>query len=117
LGEYFYLLVFIGLGILVPAGGIATMRMLGPKRPSAVKSAPYECGIETEGESRMQFNIRYYLFALVFIAFDIEAVFLFPWAVAYKQLALFGFVQMMLFIGILLVGFAYAWKKQALEWR
>jgi NADH-quinone oxidoreductase subunit A len=117
MGEYLYLLVFVALGILFPAGGIITERLLAPRKPDAVKSTTFECGIETEGDTWVQFHIRYYLYALVFLVFDVEAVFLFPWAVYYKQLAWFGFVEMILFIAILLVGFGYAWKKRALEWR
>ncbi len=117
MGEYLYLLFFIVLGIMFPAGGVITMRILGPKNPNAVKETAYECGIETEGATWVQFHTRYYLYALVFLVFDVEAIFLFPWAVHYKQLGLFGLIEMLIFIAILLVGFGYAWKKRALEWR
>ena len=117
MGDYVYLLFFLFFGILFPLGGIVTERLLAPKKPDPVKGTAYECGIETEGASWVQFHSRYYLYALVFLIFDIEAIFLFPWAVYYRQLALYGLIEMAIFIGILLVGFAYAWRKRALEWR
>jgi NADH-quinone oxidoreductase subunit A len=87
-----------------------------PRAPDPIKSATYECGMETEGNTWVQFNFRYYYFALLFVIFDIEAVFLYPWAVAFRQVKLFGFVEVLLFIAILLVGYVYAWRKRALEW-
>jgi NADH:ubiquinone oxidoreductase subunit 3 (subunit A) len=87
-----------------------------PSAPSPVKSATYECGMETEGNTWVQFNVRYYVFALIFVVFDIEAVFLYPWAVAYRQVKLFGFVEALIFILVLVVGYLYAWRKRALEW-
>ena len=87
-----------------------------PSAPDPVKSATYECGMETEGNTWVQFNVRYYFFALLFVIFDIEAVFLYPWAVAYRQVKLFGFVEALIFILILVVGYLYAWRKHALEW-
>ncbi|MBI4333509.1 MAG: NADH-quinone oxidoreductase subunit A [Chloroflexi bacterium] len=90
---------------------------VAPKKPSPVKTSIYECGPETIGRAWVQFNFRYYLFALLFVLFDIEAVFLYPWAVAYKQLQLFGLIEMFIFIFILVVGYVYAWKKKALEWK
>lgn len=92
-------------------------RFLAPHRPSKVKAEPYESGVETIGPTRIQFSTRYYLYALVFVIFDVEAVFLFPWAVAYNKLGVFALVEMAIFVGMLLVAFAYAWKKGALEWR
>ena len=87
-----------------------------PSAPDPVKSATYECGMETEGNTWVQFNVRYYFFALLFVIFDIEAVFLYPWAVPYRQVKLFGFVEALIFILILVVGYLYAWRKHALEW-
>ncbi|HLC30464.1 MAG TPA: NADH-quinone oxidoreductase subunit A [Dehalococcoidia bacterium] len=87
-----------------------------PQKPSPTKSAPYECGRDTIGPAWVQFNFRYYLYALLFVVFDIETVFLYPWAVAFKKLQLFGFVEMLIFIAILMVGYVYAWRKRALEW-
>jgi NADH-quinone oxidoreductase subunit A len=88
-----------------------------PSAPDPIKSATYECGMETEGNTWVQFNFRYYFFALIFVVFDIEAVFLYPWAVAFRQVKLFGFVEALIFVVILVVGYLYAWRKRALEWR
>jgi NADH-quinone oxidoreductase subunit A len=90
--------------------------LLVPRRPDRVKNAPYECGVETIGPTEIQFKNQFYLYALVFVIFDIEAVFLFPWAVTYKQLGLYALAEMAIFIGLLLIGYAYAWRKKALEW-
>jgi len=95
---------------------ILLAKVVAPRKPSAIKHATYECGLEASGDSWIQFRIQYYIFALIFIIFDIEAVFIFPWAVAFKQLGLFAFVEMLLFIAILAVGLIYAWKKKLLEW-
>ena len=89
---------------------------LAPKKPSTDKQATYECGLESEGEPWIQFRIQYYLFALIFVIFDVETIFIYPWAVAFKQLGLFAFVEMVIFIAILAVGLVYAWKKKILEW-
>lgn len=93
--------------------GLARFR---PQKPNVVKSDTYECGVTTEGHAWGRFNFRYYLFALVFVVFDIEVVFLYPWAVAFRQVKLFGFVEAVIFILILVVGYVYAWRKKALEW-
>ncbi|MBI2934897.1 MAG: NADH-quinone oxidoreductase subunit A [Chloroflexi bacterium] len=90
---------------------------VAPRKPSMVKTSTYECGPETVGRAWVQFNFRYYLFGLLFVLFDIEAVFLYPWAVAYGKLKLFGLIEMLIFILILVVGYIYAWKKKALEWK
>lgn len=87
-----------------------------PRAPNPIKSDTYECGMETEGNTWVQFNFRYYFFALIFVIFDVEAVFLYPWAVAFRQVKLFGFVEALIFIVILVVGYLYAWRKRALEW-
>ncbi len=87
-----------------------------PRAPNPIKSDTYECGMETEGNTWVQFNFRYYFFALVFVIFDVEAVFLYPWAVAFRQVKLFGFVEALIFVVILVVGYLYAWRKRALEW-
>ena len=89
---------------------------LGPKRPSAEKLAPYECGFEAFEDSRMQFDVRYYLIAILFIAFDLEIAFVFPWAVIFRELGMIGLVEMGIFLGLLVLGFVYVWKKGALEW-
>ncbi len=87
-----------------------------PQRHDPVKDATYECGVETVGDALGQFNVRYYLIALLFVVFDVEVVFLYPWAVAYRQLGLFAFVEAVIFILILVVGYVYAWRRKALEW-
>ena len=91
-------------------------KLLGPSRPDAEKNSPYECGFEAFEDSRMKFDVRYYLVAILFIIFDLEIAFLFPWAIVLDQIGMFGFLAMMLFLGILVVGFIYEWKKGALEW-
>ncbi|MBI2885590.1 MAG: NADH-quinone oxidoreductase subunit A [Chloroflexi bacterium] len=121
LPEYAPLAVLLAVAILFPAGGIATSWLLGrlrlrPDHPNPVKNDTYECGVETIGSAWIQFNVRYYYFALLFVIFDIEALFLLPWAVYFRQLQLFGLIEMAIFILILMVGYVYAWKKRALEW-
>ena len=91
-------------------------RRLGPKRATPEKLSPYECGFEAFEDARMKFDVRYYLVAILFILFDLEIAFLFPWAVVINQIGLFGFLAMMMFLGILVVGFVYEWMKGALEW-
>ena len=88
----------------------------GPKKPDARKLSPYECGMHPVGTARERFSVKFYLVAMLFLLFDIEAVFLFPWAVVYRELKLFGFFEMLLFIAVILAGYIYAWKKGALEW-
>lgn len=90
---------------------------LRPKKPNPAKASTYECGMQTTGSSWVQFNFRYYFFALLFVAFDIVTVFLYPWAVAFKGLGSFGLIGMIIFILILVIGFIYAWRKKALEWQ
>ncbi len=89
---------------------------LRPRKPAQVKQDTYECGLESKGDSWAQFKVQYYVYALIFVIFDVETVFIYPWAVAFKHLGLFAFVEMILFIGILAVGLVYAWRKNILEW-
>jgi NADH-quinone oxidoreductase subunit A len=116
LAEYWpvllFILVAIGLGIALLAIGM----LAGPRRPEAEKLAPYECGFEAFEDARMRFDVRYYLLAILFIIFDLEIAFLFPWAVVFKQIGLVALVEMALFLLLLVIGFAYVWKKGALEW-
>ncbi len=118
--SYFYHYFFIGLfvlfAIVFPVLPIVAAYFVAPKKPSKIKNATYECGLEAEGEPWIQFRIQYYLFALIFVIFDVETVFIYPWAVAFKRLVLFAFVEMILFIAILAVGLVYAWRKNILEW-
>jgi len=114
--SYLPVLVFVvmalGLGVLLMALGF----ILAPRNPDDEKLSPYECGFEAFEDSRMQFDVRYYLVAILFIIFDLEIAFLFPWAIVLEQIGLFGFGSMAVFVGLLLVGFLYEWKKGALEW-
>src|SRR4051812_11276676 len=116
LANYFPILVFVIIGILVGVGPIVLGQVLGPRRPGVEKDSPYECGFEAFEDARMKFDVRYYLVAILFILFDLEIAFLFPWAVVLKEIGLFGFVSMLIFLAILVVGFIYEWKKGALEW-
>ncbi len=116
LENYLPVLIFLIVGILVGAGPIAIGFLLGPHRPDSEKLSPYECGFEAFEDSRMKFDVRYYLVAILFIIFDLEIAFLFPWAIVLDQVGLFGFGAMALFLGILVIGFIYEWKKGALEW-
>lgn len=95
---------------------IAISTVFVPKRPDRVKNAPYECGVEPIGPATVQVPAKFYLYALIFVIFDIEAVFLFPWAVTFDKLGLYALVEMAIFIGLLMIGYAYAWRKRALEW-
>jgi NADH-quinone oxidoreductase subunit A len=97
-------------------GVVAISSLLGPKRPTPVKQAVYECGMDVQPDARRPFDIKYYLVAMAFLVFDVEVVFLYPWAVRFKMLGLFGFIEMLVFMFILLVGYAYIWKKGVLEW-
>jgi NADH:ubiquinone oxidoreductase subunit 3 (subunit A) len=112
--------VFIGLLVIVavvfPFIALGIAWVLRPKKPNPVKVQTYECGLETYGDTWVQFRVQYYLFALIFVIFDLETVFLFPWAVAYDKLGLFALVEMFIFLAILVGGLIYAWRKGALEW-
>ncbi len=116
LANYLPILLFILVGLVVGAAAIAAGRVLAPNKPDAQKLSPYECGFEAFEDSRMKFDVRYYLVAILFIIFDLEIAFLFPWAIVLDEIGLFGFWAMMLFLGILVIGFIYEWKKGALEW-
>lgn len=114
--NYLPILIFIGVGIVMGLLPMALGRLLAPYRPDPAKLSPYECGFEAFEDSRMKFDVRYYLVAILFIVFDLEIAFLFPWAVALKQIGRPGFLAMALFLSILVVGFIYEWMKGALEW-
>ena len=116
--EYHYLFigVFLLVAVVFPLLPIVLAQFVAPKKPNPTKSASYECGVETTGDSWIQFKVQYYIFALAFVIFDIEVVFIYPWAVAYRQMGLFAFVEMFIFLAILGLGLVYAWKKHALEW-
>ena len=114
--NYLPILIFIAVGIAFGILPIIAGFVLGPRRPNPEKLSPYECGFEAFEDSRMKFDVRYYLVAILFIIFDLEIAFSFPWAIVLDQIGLFGFVAMMIFLGILVIGFIYEWKKGALEW-
>ena len=108
-------LAFAASMVLIPV--ILRLLRIVPRKPNPQKDTTYECGMETSGTSLPKFNFRYYFFALLFVIFDIQVVFLYPWAVELKQLKLFGLVEMLVFVLILIVGFIYAWKKGVLKWK
>ena len=114
--EYFPVLLFAIVAVLFAAVTIGASTIIVPRRFNAKKLSPYECGVEPVGNARMRFEIKFYMVAVLFILFDIEAVFLYPWAVAFRQLGLYGLVEMALFIVVLFVGYVYLLKKKALEW-
>lgn len=121
LADYGYIAILIVAAISIPALILFLAKAISakPKQPDpeGVKSETYECGMKTLGDSWLQFNFRYYFYALLFVVFDIETVFLYPWAVKFKGLGFFGFVEMLVFIFILVIGLVYAWKKKVLEWK
>jgi len=116
LESYLPILVFLVVGTVIGVVVVALGFVLGPQRPDAEKNSQYECGFEAFEDSRMKFDVRYYLVAILFIIFDLEIAFLFPWAVVLDEIGMVGFVAMAVFLGILVVGFIYEWKKGALEW-
>ena len=116
LENYFSILLFIFIGLMVGVVPMALGWLLGPSHPDSEKLSPYECGFEAFEDARMKFDVRYYLVAILFILFDLEIAFLFPWAVVLSEIGLFGFVAMMIFLSILIIGFIYEWMKGALEW-
>lgn len=114
--NYVLVAIFVILGIMLPVVALTFGRLLRPNKPTEEKLTTYESGNEPFMESHVRFNIRYYLFALMFVIFDVETVFLYPWAVAYNQLGLFALVEMLIFVALLVVGLIYAWKKKVLQW-
>lgn len=114
--EYAPILIFLAVAAVFPAVTLVIASILRPSSHNPTKSEAYECGVPPSGEARARYPVRFYIIAVLFVVFDVETIFMFPWAVKYRQLALFGFVEMLVFLGILLVGYAYAWKKGALEW-
>lgn len=116
LSDWQFIGVFAAIAIVFPGVPLVIARFISPRKPNPIKQQTYECGIETVGDTWIQFKVQYYIFALVFVIFDIEAVFLFPIAAAFQQLALFAVIEVALFILILAVGLAYAWRRGALEW-
>ena len=116
IAEYWPVLLFIGVAIGLGLALLAIGLLVGPSRPGAEKLEPYECGFEAFEDARMQFDVRYYLLAILFIIFDLEIAFLFPWAVVFQKIGATALIEMALFLLLLVIGFAYVWKKGALEW-
>jgi NADH:ubiquinone oxidoreductase subunit 3 (subunit A) len=115
--NWFFIAVFMVMAIVFPLLPIMLSKFVAPKKPGAVKDATYECGLESKGDAWVQFRSQYYIYALIFVIFDIEVVFLFPWAVAFGGLSLGAFAAIMLFVLLLVEGLAYAWMKGVLDWR
>jgi NADH-quinone oxidoreductase subunit A len=113
---WLYIGVFLLIAPLIPAAAILIPRLIAPRKPNKIKQDTYECGIETVGETYVQFRVQYYIFALVFLIFDVELVFLYPWAVAFDVLPMFAVLEGVLFIAILVAGLVYAWRRGVLEW-
>jgi NADH-quinone oxidoreductase subunit A len=116
LQNYLPILIFLVIGVLLGTVMFAVGYILGPRKPDTAKDSPYECGFEAFEDARMQFDVRYYLIAILFIIFDLEIAFFFPWAVALREIGMVGFWAMMIFLAVLVVGFIYEWRKGALEW-
>ncbi len=116
LNNYLTIIIFFGLALLISVGFIFLNFVVAPKKPDPEKLSAYECGFEPFNDSRMEFDVRFYLVAILFIIFDLEIAFLFPWAISLGKIGIFGFVSMMIFLFILTVGFIYEWKKGALDW-
>jgi NADH-quinone oxidoreductase subunit A len=116
LNEWAFIGIFLAIAGILPAVPIVMGWFLGPRKPNAIKTDTYECGIETVGDTWVQFKVQYYIFALVFLIFDVEMVFLFPWAVAFGGLGFFAFVEVLIFIALLAVALLYVWRKGVLEW-
>ena len=116
LSNYLPVLIFVIISLAVAVIVIGLGYVLGTHHPDSEKLSPYECGFESFEDARMKFDVRYYLVAILFIIFDLEIAFLFPWAIVLDQIGLFGFASMAVFLGILVIGFIYEWKKGALEW-
>lgn len=116
INNYVIVAIFLVIAILLPIVALSLGSLLRPHKPTVEKQVTYESGNVPVGEAQVRYNIRYYLFALMFVIFDIEIIFLYPWAVAYESLELFALIEMLIFISLLLVGLLYAWKKKVLQW-
>ncbi|WP_370674398.1 NADH-quinone oxidoreductase subunit A [Pleomorphomonas sp. PLEO] len=116
LRDYLPVIIFLGVALAIGLALLVAPFILAFKNPDPEKLSAYECGFNAFDDARMKFDVRFYLVSILFVIFDLEVAFLFPWAVAFKQVGLFGFWSMMVFLGVLTIGFAYEWKKGALEW-
>ena len=115
--QYLFIGLLTGVAIFLGVAPLILAKFIAPKKPGPSKQAPYECGLESQGDPWVQFNVQYYIYALLFVIFDVEVVFIYPWALVWKGLGPVVFAEMVLFIAILAVGLIYAWKKGVLEWR
>jgi NADH-quinone oxidoreductase subunit A len=113
---WLFIVLLALLGVAFAVGSITLAQLIGPRKPSAVKEAPYECGVPPVGDARERQSVKFYLVAMIFLLFDIEVAFLYPWAMALRDLRWGGFVQVLIFFAILVAGYAYVWKKRALDW-
>lgn len=116
LENYFPILVMIGIGVFIAGAALGIGWFLGPRNPTPAKLSPYECGFDAFEDARMPFDVRFYLVAILFIIFDLETAFLFPWAIALRRIGWFGFIGMLVFLAVLVVGFIYEWRRGALDW-
>lgn len=114
--NYILILMSICLAVIFVAGGLIIIYLIAPRRPGKWKNSPYECGEQTIGETWIPFNVGYYLFALLFLVFEVEAAFLYPWALVFRQFGIMGLIEIGIFVFVLIVGLLYAWKKGVLEW-
>jgi NADH-quinone oxidoreductase subunit A len=114
--NYVPALIFLAVGLIVPAVTLLIAKLVRPERPFKTKLMPYECGIDPEGTARGRYTIRFYIIAILFVIFDVETIFLFPWAIRFKQLGLFGLGEMLVFLAILVLGYVWLYRKGALEW-
>jgi len=114
--NYVPIFIFLLVAFMVAAGTLVIATIVRPHNPEKIKGMSYECGIEAVDDARQRYTVRFYIVAILFVVFDVETVFLFPWAVQFKQLGAFGFLEMVIFLGILVLGYVWVWKKGALEW-
>ena len=114
--EYLPILIFLGIAVALAVIFVAASYLVGKQKPDSAKCCAYECGFDAFGDARTKFEVRFYLVAILFIIFDLEVAFLFPWAVSLGKIGMFGFWSMMVFLGVLTIGFIYEWRKGALEW-
>ncbi len=114
--EYLPIWIFLGIAIMISGIAVVTSVIIAPQHPDVEKNSAYECGFESFSDTRNKFDVRFYLVAILFIIFDLEVAFLFPWAISLGKIGVFGFWSMMVFLGILTIGFIYEWRKGALEW-
>jgi NADH-quinone oxidoreductase subunit A len=114
--NYVPIFIFMAVALAIPVVTLAVAKLIRPAKPEKIKLMPYECGIDPVDNARQRYTVRFYIIAILFVVFDVETIFLFPWAVQFKALHLFGLVEMLVFLGILIVGYVWIWKKGALEW-